>query len=89
MPIITQFYGIVIRMFYKDIQKHHGAHIHIEYNEFSAVYSIDTLEIIEGNIPPKQNRMVVAWMEIHIEELKALWNVSQKDGEFFKIDPLK
>lgn len=89
MPIVTQFYGIIVRIFYKDIQKHHGAHIHTEYNEYSAVYSIDTLKIIEGNMPPKQNRMILAWMEIHREELDALWNVAQNDGEFFKIDPLK
>lgn len=89
MPIISQFYGIIVRIFYKDTQKHHGAHIHIEYNEYSAVYSIDTLELIEGNLPLKQNKLVMAWMEIHKDELVTLWNISQKDGEFFKIDPLK
>lgn len=89
MPIISQFYGIIIRIFYKDSQKHHGAHIHIEYNEHSAVYDINTITIIEGNIPPKQNRLVVAWMEIHKDELLNLWDLSQNYGEFFKIDPLK
>ena len=89
MPVISQFYGIIIRIFYKDIQKHHGAHIHVEYNEYSAVYSIENIDVIEGLIPPKQNRMVIAWMEIHKDELNALWKISQKDGEFFKIEPLK
>ena len=89
MPIISQFYGIIIRIFYKDTQQHHGAHIHVEYNESTAVYSIDTVELLDGKLPPKQNRMVIAWMEIHKEELVALWKVSQQDGEFFKIDSLK
>lgn len=89
MPVITQFYGIIIRIFYKDTQKHHEAHIHVEYNEYSAIYSIKSIEVIEGFIPPKQNRMVIAWMEIHKDELNALWKVSQTDGEFFKIEPLK
>lgn len=89
MPIISQFYGIIIRVFYKDTQKHHGAHIHVEYNECTAVYSIDKIDVLEGKLPPKQNRMVIAWMEIHKEELVALWKVSQQDGEFFKIDSLK
>ena len=89
MPIISQFYGIIIRIFYKDTQKHHGAHLHVEYNEYSAVYSINSIEILEGYMPPKQNRMVIAWMEIHKEELIALWKISQDDGEFFKIEPLK
>lgn len=89
MPIISQFYGIIIRIFFKDTQKHHGEHIHIEYNEYSAVYDINSIKIIEGDMPLKQNRMVIAWMEIHQEELKALWKISQNDGEFFKIDPLR
>ncbi len=89
MPIISQFYGIIIRIFYKDVQKHHGAHVHVEYNEYSAVYSINSIEIIDGDMPPKQNRMVTAWMEIHKDELVALWKISQHDGEFFRIDPLK
>ena len=48
-----------------------------------------SIEILEGYIPLKQNRMVIAWMEIHKEELIALWKISQDDGEFFKIEPLK
>ena len=89
MPIISQFYGIIIRMFYNDTQKHHGSHIHVEYNEFTAVFSIESIEILEGKLPPKQCRMVIAWMEIHKEELIALWKVLQEEGEFFKIDSLK
>ena len=53
------------------------------------IYSINSIEILEGYIPLKQNRMVIAWMEIHKEELIALWKISQDDGEFFKIEPLK
>ena len=45
--------------------------------------------MIDGKLPSKQHKLVVAWMEIHKEELKALWEVFQKDGEIFKIDPLK
>ncbi len=89
MPIISQFYGITIRMFYKDFQKHHGAHIHIEYNEYTAVYSIEDIKRIEGKMPQKQNRMIIAWMEIHKEELLILWRNLQNDSNFFKIDPLK
>ena len=47
------------------------------------------ISLIEGYLPPKQHKLVVAWMEIHKEELLALWEVSQNDGEIFKIDPLK
>jgi hypothetical protein len=88
MPIISQFYGIIIRIYFNDTEKHYLGHIHVQYNEFDAVYSIDEIKCIEGFLPAKQHKLVIAWMEIHKEELKALWNVSQNDGEFFKINPL-
>lgn len=89
MPIISQFYGIIIRIYFKDTQKHYLEHIHVQYNEYDAVYSINNIELLEGKLPNKQDKLVVAWMEIHKEELKALWSVSQESGEIFKIEPLK
>jgi len=89
LPIISQFYGIIIRIYFKDAEQHYLEHIHVQYNEFDAVYAINTTNVLEGKLPPKQHKLVVAWMEIHKEELKALWEVSQKDGEVFKIEPLK
>ena len=89
MPIVSQFYGIIIRIYFKDTEQHYLEHIHVQYNEFDAVYAIRNIQVLEGNLPPKQHKLVVAWMEIHKEELKALWEVSQNDGEIFKIAPLK
>ncbi|HBC84568.1 MAG TPA: hypothetical protein DCZ30_03875 [Clostridiales bacterium] len=89
MPIVSQFYGIIIRIYFKDAEKHYLEHIHVQYNEFDAVYSIKDLRVLEGKIPSKQHKLVIAWMEIHKDELRALWEVSQSDGEVFKIDPLK
>ena len=89
MPIISQFYGIIIRIYFNDTEKHYLEHIHAQYNDYDAVYSIKNTELIEGKLPTKQHKLVVAWMEIHKEELQALWKVSQNDGEVFKIEPLK
>lgn len=89
MPIVSQFYGIIIRMYFKDTQQHYLEHIHVQYNEYDAVYSIRNSKILEGKMPQKQHKLVIAWIEIHKDELKALWDVSQKDGEIFKIEPLK
>lgn len=89
MPIISQFYGIIIRIYFNDIEKHHLEHIHAQYNEYDAVYSIKDINLLEGTLPSKQNNLVIAWIEIHKDELMALWKLSQEDGEIFKIDPLK
>ena len=89
MPVISQFYGIIIRMYFNDTEKHYLEHIHVQYNEYDAVYSIKKSRILEGKIPAKQHKLVVAWMEIHKDELIALWKISQNDGDIFKIEPLK
>ena len=89
MPIISQFYGIIIRIYFNDTEQHYLEHIHVQYNEYDAVYSIKNIKLLEGSIPSKQHKLVVAWMEIHKDELIALWNTSQNDGEIFKIEPLK
>lgn len=89
MPIVSQFYGIIVRVYFNDSQKHYLEHIHVQYNEYDAVYSIKSASVLEGNLPTKQHKLVVAWMEIHKDELLALWKVAQTEGEVFKIDPLK
>ena len=88
MPIISQFYGIIIKMYFKEGERHHKEHIHIFYNEYSAIYNING-KIIEGNLPVKQKKMVEAWIAIHEEELRSLWKKMSEKGEYFKIKPLK
>jgi hypothetical protein len=88
VPVISQFYGIIVRIYFKDTEKHYLEHIHVQYNEFDSVYSITDSKVLEGTLPPKQHKLVIAWMELHRDELIALWKVSQNDGEVFKINPL-
>lgn len=88
MPVISQFYGIIIQMFFNEKGKHHEKHIHIKYNEYKAVYNLEGT-ILEGKLPNKQQKLVEAWIFIHQEELQSLWNLIQEQGEYFKIEPLK
>lgn len=88
MPIISQFYGIIIKMFFKDNDKHHKEHIHVEYSEYEATFDFEG-NILIGELPKKQRKLVEAWILIHKEELKALWKIINEEGEFFKIDPLR
>jgi len=88
VPIISQFYGIIVKMYFKEGEKHNKEHIHIIYNEYNAIYELDG-KIIGGNIPIKQKKMVEAWIIIHEQELRALWRIMKENGEYFKIEPLK
>ena len=50
MPVIARFYGILIKMYF--IQSEHGVpHFHAIYGEYNAVFAIDTVEMIEGDLP--------------------------------------
>ena len=86
MPTISMFYGILIKMNYRE---HNPPHIHVEYNEYRAVYGIDSCELMNGELPQAQSRLVLAWMEIHRDELLANWKLSELKEELYKIDPLK
>lgn len=70
MPTISMFYGILIRMFFYDTEKHHVPHIHAEYQ-----WQLKTAHC-SGELPKKKHKLVVAWIEIHQEELMADWQLA-------------
>ena len=88
MPTISMFYGILIRMFFMDTDKHHLPHIHAEYQGEIAVYSIPDGELLAGSISPKKAKLVVAWIEIHKEDLLADWELVVNGRTPFKIKGL-
>ena len=70
--------------------KEHGPpHIHVYYQKLTAAINIANCEIMKGNLPAKQIRLVNAWIEIHREELMADWKLCQNGEKPFKIEPLK
>jgi hypothetical protein len=87
MPLISQFYGILIRFFFNDQEQHHIPHFHAVYGEYSCSFSLDG-EVLAGNIPKKQQKLIVAWVVIHQEELEALWKSIQETGDYFTIKGL-
>ncbi len=85
MPAISMFYGIIVYMFFSDTGQHNKPHIHVEYGGYNGVYSIDDIEVIKSSLPRKQNRLVLAWIELHQEELMANWNLAVRNEPIFKI----
>lgn len=88
MPTISMFYGILIRMFYMDTDKHHSPHIHADYQGQVAVYSIPDGELLAGSLPAKKHKLVVAWIEIHQEDLLADWELAESGKKPFPIKGL-
>ena len=88
MPELSRFFGIVIKMLFSDDDKHHKPHIHAYYGEYEASIGIDG-ELLAGNIPVKQLKIIQAWMIIHEDELYQAWNNAVREIPFEKIEPLK
>lgn len=68
---------------------HHAPHFHAYYQENVAIYGIDPIEQIAGQIPKRQRRLIEAWAELHQQELLDDWNRLQAGQTAMPIDPLK
>ncbi len=88
MPVISMFYGIIIRMYFLDKQHHHEPHIHALYSGSEAVFAIADGEVLAGELPTKQARLVQAWIELRRDELIADWELAAAGQHPYKIDPL-
>jgi hypothetical protein len=88
VPTISMFYGILIRMFFYDTDRHNLPHIHAEYQSHVAVYSIPDGTVLAGEIPSKKHKLVVAWIEIHQEDLIADWQLAVNGQKPFPIKGL-
>ena len=71
MPIVSIFFGIVVRMYHDD---HNPPHFHATYGEFEAVFEIKTGKLIGGSLTPKARKLVEEWRKKHLAELVAAWN---------------
>ena len=89
MAILSMFYGLIISMFYGDNKKHKLPHIHAQYQDFEASFSIPDGRIMEGDLPPKKIKLVQAWIVLHEEDLMANWELATNEKNIFKIEPLK
>jgi len=71
MPEIARFYGIVIKLYFGD---HPPPHFHAIYGECVGVVSIETLQMIEGDLPPRALRLVSEWAILNRAELSQMWD---------------
>lgn len=83
------FYGILVLMFFRDNRRHHLPHIHVRYQDSEAAIAIEDGRVLDGSFPPKQLKLVQAWVEIHRDELLVDWELAVKGEEPFRIPPLQ
>jgi Domain of unknown function (DUF4160) len=86
MPEISRFFGIIITMYYND---HPPPHFHVRYNNQKAIVSIQTLEILEGELTPRLFKLVTEWASMHQTELMEDWEIARDNQPLNKISPLE
>ncbi len=86
MPQISRFFGIIINMYFNDPAP---THFHAEYAEHEAVYTIETLEALRGNLPRRAHSMVVEWASLNRLELRANWDRARRMEPLRQIEPLE
>ncbi len=74
MPVIARFYGIAVKMYFRE----HGVpHFHAVYAEYNGVFDIDSLEMIEGDLPARAHRLVREWASHYQRDLRDMWNTQE------------
>lgn len=80
------FRGIRITMYWAD---HMPPHFHAAYGGDEVIVSIKDLEVLEGNIPSKQLKMLLGWAAIRQDQLMDNWELATKKQELFAMEPLR
>ncbi len=87
-PVLSTFFGIIVRMYREAGGKHNTPHVHAEYSGDEVVVALDGT-VLEGGIPKNKLKLLEAWMEIHREDLEVNWKLLSCGEQFFRIDPLR
>ena len=72
MPVISRFYGRVVKMFFL-ASEHNPPHIHVVYGEYMGIIDIRTAQMIQGDLPNKALGLVQEWTNLHKDELLKMW----------------
>ena len=83
MPVISNFYGITIKIYFRQ-SEHNPPHLHALYGEYMSAIEIKTGKVLVGDLPNKALRLVVEWIDMNRDELMKIWETQ----EFKKLPPL-
>lgn len=85
MLIVSEFKGIEICFYFDD---HMPPHFHAKYGGNEALVDIENACVIKGALPSNKLKLVLAWAELHKEELKQNWERTKNLQLPEKISPL-
>jgi Domain of unknown function (DUF4160) len=82
MPTIAVFFGVIIRMYWRD---HAPPHVHAYYQGHRALIEIETGEVIGGHLPLRAESLVREWVLSQREALMANWERGRRLMPFEKV----
>jgi hypothetical protein len=85
MPRLSEFYGIVIAMFYED---HPPPHFHAVYGGQRILIGIDPIQALQGRLPRRALSLVLEWAALHQAELRDNWQRARQHLPLQPIEPL-
>lgn len=86
MPEICRFYGLVMTMYWND---HNPPHFHVRYGEWLAEVDIQTLALLQGNLPPRALALTIEWALQHQADLMKQWQRARRQQPLQSIAPLQ
>lgn len=85
VPEICRFLGIVVRMYFAE---HETPRFHAYYAGESARFDIETLRVLDGELPARVRGLVVEWASLHRDELRDDWERARRREPLRRIAPL-
>ncbi len=73
MPVISKFYGITIKIYFRS-KEHNPPHIHAFYGDYVGVFSLVNDEMFEGEIPNKEQQMIIRFIKFYRNQLVDMCN---------------
>ncbi len=86
MPRISEFFGILIAMYWGE-GSHLEPHFHAEHGDHAASVAFDG-SIVAGSLSARDARLVREWALLHQDELTKNWELGREAKPFERIAPL-
>ena len=84
MPVISRFYGIVIKMYLRQ-KEHNPPHLHAIYGDYVGLFSLEEGEMYEGDIPVKEQKLIKNFILHYRKQLYDMW----KTQNFYLLPPIE
>ena len=64
MPELARFYDMVVKMYFAQ-KEHNPPHIHVIYGDYMSAIDIQTLDVLEGDLPEKALGLAREWIVVN------------------------